>query len=318
MAFLCKACYASYFFAHRILWFLRSMLKIKAFEQHFDKIYQRIILIESIYKSEKDINKLDKMNVAYSDRYVDFIKKRNFEFLYNYEKINWNEVNKSQSNMFLYDQISRLFFKNFELSENLKKDFILKHMEFFDDLKKEGINNKKEFDYRFKINPEDVFIRIFKINEDNCTNTEYQQTLALFQDSAPKSSNALAIYNENRSVEKEVNNDEQIKESESYKNDINLKAFLSTLNFIDYLSNICKDAVAIPIEEQIIFIKREISHLNKELPANVYMPFLNNGVRNHIIVHMPISELRIFRTKTRVLYMTTVEMVRIDEITKYI
>jgi len=290
------------------------MLKIKAFEQHFDKIYQRIILIESIYKSEKDINKLDKINVAYSRGYIDFIKKRNFEFLYNYEKINWKEINKSQTNMFLYDQMSRLFFKNFELSENLKKDFILKHMEFFDDLKKEETNNNKPFEYGFKINPEDVFIRIFKNNEDNSTNTEYKQTLALFQDSVP--SNVVAIYNENRSVEKEVNIEEKIKESESYKNDINLKAFLSTMNFIDSLCNICKDAVAIPIEEQIIFIKREISHLNKELPGNVYMPFLNNGIRNHIIVHMPISELKIFRTKTRVLYMTTVEIVRMDEITK--
>lgn len=290
------------------------MLKIKAFEQHFDKIYQRIILIESIYKSEKDINKLDKINVAYSRGYIDFIKKRNFEFLYNYEKINWKEINKSQTNMFLYDQMSRLFFKNFELSENLKKDFILKHMEFFDDLKKEETNNNKPFEYGFKINPEDVFIRIFKNNEDNSTNTEYKQTLALFQDSVP--SNVVAIYNENRSVEKEVNIEEKIKESESYKNDINLKAFLSTMNFIDSLCNICKDAVAIPIEEQIIFIKREISHLNKELPGNVYMPLLNNGIRNHIIVHMPISELKIFRTKTRVLYMTTVEIVRMDEITK--
>ena len=70
------------------------------------------------------------------------------------------------------------------------------------------------------------------------------------------------------------------------------------------------------MEEQIIYLKRELSDLNKNLPSNVYVPFLNNSFRNYVIVHMPISELKIFRTKTRVLYMTTIELVRIEEIVK--
>ena len=86
------------------------------------------------------------------------------------------------------------------------------------------------------------------------------------------------------------------------------------MNFIDSLCLICKDAFKIPKEEQIVFLKREISDINKELPSNVYIPFLNNSIRNHIVAHLPISELKIFRTKTRVLYMTVVEMVRLDEI----
>lgn len=90
------------------------------------------------------------------------------------------------------------------------------------------------------------------------------------------------------------------------------------MNFIDSLCNICINAFSIPLDEQIIFIRREISELNKQLPANVYIPFLNESIRNHVIVHMPISELKIFRTKTRVLYMTVVEIVRTEEIIKYI
>ena len=141
------------------------------------------------------------------------------------------------------------------------------------------------------------------------------QTLALFQDSIHTSVVQTSSAGDNQS--KDTNSDGKIKEvGDNFKNDINLKSFLSTMNFIDSLCNICKDSISIPIEEQIIFIKREISDLNKELPANVYIPFLNNSIRNHFVVHMPISELRIFRTKTRVLYMTTIEIVRIDEIIK--
>lgn len=322
LAFLCKACYASFFFAHRILWFLRSMLKIKAFEIHYNKIYERIILVESIYKSEKDYNKLERLNIANSKKYVEFIKKRNLEFLYNIsEKINWENVTKNTSNNLLYDQVTRVYLKNFEQTDNLKRDFILKHLEFLDDLREGGKkSNIKEFKYNNKISPEDTFVRIFKNNHENETDVEYRQTLALFQDSISSSlveNSSNSNNNENTSKDKDaVGSEGKGKNPEMYKYDLNLKAFLSTMNFIDSLCNICKDAVAIPTEEQIIFIKREISDLNKELPANVYIPFLNSNIRNHVVVHMPISELRIFRTKTRVLYMTTVEMVRIDEIIK--
>lgn len=300
------------------------MLKIKAFEVHYNKIYERIILIESIYKSEKDINKLERLNVANSKKYLEFLKKRNLDFLYNItEKLNWADIVKNPSNSLLNDQITKMYLKNFEQTDNLKRDFILKHLEFLDDL---GDSNKKsiskEFKYNHKINPEDVFISIFKNQRENDTDLEYKQTLALFQDSV--SSSIVQNINSNNIINVDglskdfeaVSKESKDKSSEIYKYDVNLKAFLSTINYIDSLCNICKDAVAIPIEEQIIFIKREISDLNKELPANVYIPFLNNAIRNHLVAHMPISELRIFRTKTRVLYMTTVEMVRIDEIIK--
>ncbi len=327
LAFLCKACFASCFFAHRILWFLRSMLKIKTFEVHYDKIYERIILIESIYKSEKDFNKIERLNIANSKKYVEFIKKRDLGFLFNFnEKINWAEINKNSLNNMLYDQLTRMYLKNFELTDNLKRDFILKHLEFLDDLsercKKSNIN---EFKYIHKINPEDTFVRIFKNNHENISDIEYRQTLALFQDSLGNTIVQSSNSNSNipNNPDNKTSHDKDAFSSESkgidaelYKSDVNLKAFLSTLNFVDSLCNICKDAVAIPTEEQIIFIKREISDLNKELPANVYIPFLNSKIRNHVVVHMPISELRIFRTKTRVLYMTTVEIVRIDEIIK--
>lgn len=305
------------------------MLKIKAFEVHYDKIYERIILIESIYKSEKDINKLERLNVANSKKYLEFTKKRNLEFLYNInEKINWADLTKTSTNSLLYDQITRLYLKNFEQTDNLKRDFILKHLEFLDDLhesvKKSSI---KEFKYTHKINPEDTFIRIFKNNHENATDIEYRQTLALFQDSVTSSiaqnintngnGNSNNNSNDNLSKDREaVGGEGKIKDNEVNRNDLNLKSFLSTMNFVDSLCNICRDSFAIPTEEQIIFIKREISDLNKELPGNIYIPFLNNNIRNHVVAHLPISELRIFRTKTRVLFMTTVEMVRIDEIIK--
>ena len=44
LAFLCKACYASFFFAHRIVWFLKSLLYLTPMNEKYFDIF--IITIE--------------------------------------------------------------------------------------------------------------------------------------------------------------------------------------------------------------------------------------------------------------------------------
>jgi phosphatidylinositol 4-kinase len=69
-----------------------------------------------------------------------------------------------------------------------------------------------------------------------------------------------------------------------------------------------------PPENQMEILYKEINSINKLLPSNLYIPFLSNTIRNYIIVHIPVSETRIFRTKNRAPYMLTVELIRIDEL----
>lgn len=166
------------------------MLKIKSFQVHYESIYQKIILIESIYKSEADINSIERLNISNSKKYLDFIKKRKFEFLYNVDKMTLEEINKNKAlNSFVfYDSVSNEFFKNYELTENLKREFILKHFEFLDEFSNaKNAKDKQSFVYDHKISPEEVFINIFK-NDNISINNEYRATLDMFQDSSQNSS----------------------------------------------------------------------------------------------------------------------------------
>jgi hypothetical protein len=57
--------------------------------------------------------------------------------------------------------------------------------------------------------------------------------------------------------------------------------------------------------------------MNKRLPASVYIPFVNNSVRNYAVLHLPPNESRIFQTKERTNFMVSVELFRPDEILIY-
>jgi hypothetical protein len=69
-----------------------------------------------------------------------------------------------------------------------------------------------------------------------------------------------------------------------------------------------------PIQLQHKTLINELNKVNKILPSNAYIPFVNNSIRNYIVCHIPISEARIFKTKNRSPYMITVECVRLEEI----
>ena len=96
--------------------------------------------------------------------------------------------------------------------------------------------------------------------------------------------------------------------------DTNLTSFLSNINFIDNLCNICEIMRIAAPEKQLGILQNELNKINKLLPSNIYIPFLSETIRNYIIVHIPVTETRIFRTKNRAPYMLTVEVIRIDEL----
>lgn len=71
----------------------------------------------------------------------------------------------------------------------------------------------------------------------------------------------------------------------------------------------------LPIENQRDFLNRELKQINKQLPCNVYLPFLKESTRNYLICHIPIAGAKIFRTKTRAPIRLTFELIRLNEVT---
>jgi hypothetical protein len=68
------------------------------------------------------------------------------------------------------------------------------------------------------------------------------------------------------------------------KTDLNYISYLSSINFIEHLCDISNDLANQPIEEQKIFLYKKLTEINKKLPCNVYLPFLNDSCRNYFII----------------------------------
>ena len=81
-AFLCKACFASFSFAHRIVWFLKSMMHQN--NPHNHKIRQILNIIQTIFKSEDKKNILERLHVAGSKKFVECLHKTNMIEIYQY------------------------------------------------------------------------------------------------------------------------------------------------------------------------------------------------------------------------------------------
>ena len=67
---------------------------------------------------------------------------------------------------------------------------------------------------------------------------------------------------------------------------------------------------------QKIFLFNKLLEINKKLSCNVYLHFLHESTRNYIVFHIPLSGVKIFRTKTRCPIMLTFELIRIDEVNR--
>jgi hypothetical protein len=90
--FLCKACNLSFFFAHRIHWFLSAM--IEASQEKKDSIIRVLKMINTLFKSENEENKntINKFYVSNSESFINYIKLNNLYFLYDSKNINNSKV----------------------------------------------------------------------------------------------------------------------------------------------------------------------------------------------------------------------------------
>ena len=81
LSFLCKSCYCSFFFAHRVIWFLKSMLSNEEIQNEANnemnnRITEIVHTIQTIFKSdnEKEKKEIKKYYIAGGDIYTNFNK----------------------------------------------------------------------------------------------------------------------------------------------------------------------------------------------------------------------------------------------------
>ena len=317
--FLCKACNLSFFFAHRVHWFLSAM--IEASQEKKESIIKILKMINTLFKSENEENKniINRFYVSNSEPFIKYIKINDLYFLYDtkniknhkiinvLEKVNeekeqlngnqldiFNKYNKSKNIIFEYSnkEYKNIIFKDKNISTNNKKNNIKENnIDKNNNINDNDISNLKNI-----INADDFLISIsnFELNNPDYSYEEDDDDY---------------INNEDN----KEGNKEEIKKPII---DINFASYHSSLNFIDHLCDICNELTKYENDLQRIYLYNKLLEINKKLPCNVYLPFLKESTRNYIICHIPLEGIKIFRTKTRCPIMLTFEMIRIDEVNK--
>ena len=93
-------------------------------------------------------------------------------------------------------------------------------------------------------------------------------------------------------------------------------AYQSTPRFIKALTDLSNDVLKYGTkEEKVKFVKTQLIEINKSLPAQVYIPFVNKSIRNYAVLNILAEEAKVFITKERAPLMLTFEMYRPTEVT---
>lgn len=263
-------------------------------------------MVNTLFKSEnqKRKAKLNNFYIANSSPFIKFIKSHNLYFLYN------NKCLQEQTNIFDEVDYNNLDGYQQEIYNKYKKsrDTIIKFSEdeFKEVTEKDKNKNEEIIDTKDKKNKDkfksnDFFIDIsnFKLLNNDVTYEEDEDDQIIDKD----------IYGDKININEENKINKNIL-------DINFVSYHSTLNFIDHLCDISNELPKHPIEEQMTFLYQNLLEINKKLPCNVYLPFLEGSTRNYLICHIPLDGVKIFRTKTRCPIMLTFELIRIDEVNK--
>lgn len=88
---------------------------------------------------------------------------------------------------------------------------------------------------------------------------------------------------------------------------------MSTPKFIMALTEI--SLALINVLDRKAYLKTELSKLNRALPGTVYIPFVNNSMRNYAVLHIAIEEAKVFQTKERAPLLLCIEVFRPEELT---
>ena len=310
--FLCKACNLSFFFAHRVHWFLSAM--IEASQEKKENIIQILKMINTLFKSENEEskNKLNKFYVSNAEAFMHYVKINNLYFLYNNKNIQNDrvhlveEINKDNLRGHQLDIYNKYFTTKELISKYSEKEY---EFVIFQDKNiannKEDIKEKDFIEIKKKLNANEFLINIsnFKLNK-----IDYS-----YEEDSEEKENDIEneFFDDDEKDEKDGGN-----KKKTNVFDVNFQSYHSSLNFIDHLCDICAELTKYNIDFQKIFLFNKLLEINKKLPCNVYLPFLHESTRNYLICHIPLSGVKIFRTKTRCPIMLTFELIRIDEVNR--
>lgn len=91
-----------------------------------------------------------------------------------------------------------------------------------------------------------------------------------------------------------------------------MNAYLSTPKFITILTDLTLDLIHQTNRDD--FLQAELKKINHRLPAAVYIPFVNDSMRNYAILHIVADEAKIFQTKERAPLLLHFEAFRPEEL----
>ena len=321
--FLCKVCNASFFFAHRVHWFLMAM--INAAEEKKEDIIRILKMINTLFKSEnaEKKTKIGKFYVSNAEKFIQYIKDNNLYYLYDVKKIvkgidclsniEYNDLdgyqqeiyNKFKENREIIEKYSENEYQIAKQKEEKRIQAKLnKHNNINNNINEINTDKETTNEIKKKLKANDFIIDI--------SNFELQNIDYTYEADSDDELNDERHYSLKETVIMSDDMNENNKNSK-IPPDINFISYHSSLNFIEHLCDISNELPKHPINEQKLFLYAELTKINKKLPCNVYLPFLKDSTRNYIICHIPLEEVKIFRTKTRCPIMLTFEIIRIDE-----
>ena len=145
--FLCKVCNASFFFAHRVHWFLSAM--INAAQEKKQDIINILKMVNTVFKSpsKKAKNKIENFYIANSDDFIKYIKNNNLYFLYDSKLINDNnnifdKIDKNNYNSL--NGYQQELFNKYKKSRDIIIDYSNKEYEEVKQIEEEKIKLKRK------------------------------------------------------------------------------------------------------------------------------------------------------------------------------
>ena len=268
--FLCNVCNASFFFAHRVHWFLSAM--INAAEEKKENILNILKMVNTVFKSptKKSRNKIEKFYIANSEDFIKYIKNNNLYFLYDsnlinekvniFEKINYNNLSGYQQELFNKYKKSRDIIIDFsnkeyqklkqeeEEKQKVKKKDTKKNIEeenkieiktttssgnldINNEINQSSLNPINSSEYKFKPNEFLISVSNFNLNNPDLTYEEDDEDFLEFEKEEEKGN----LITENKKEEKPS---DIYKEDNIFDNFVKINKSLKDINFISYHSTI--------------------------------------------------------------------------------
>lgn len=337
VAFLCNASLASYCFAHRLIWFMSSFDLDLLEKSYVQKIKGITNLIISQFRSKKENDSLLNFFLPNHTKYLSFLERNSLIFLYR-KNINKSTLNDIQLRYWKHIDYMTHKVKEFDemnelLSDKQKQNLIIKSdlltgmfnqksniSEFIDELKQKkevaiNFDELNEFYKNCKIERKYLILKLFPNLKDNfqvISHSDLEVNSKTYNNNLEQNN---SIEEPKSQLNSEVKNDSfnAINDGKVQVQDLNLASFESTINFYNSLCSISEEiSTSKDVNSSLSYLKSKLIEINMYLPSNVYLPFLE--IRNYAVVHISVSETRIFKTKNRAPFLVVLELIRLEEL----